>query len=283
MVLFLGDIFVDQDIKLFEFKDIQKYSTYNDGPESREFCRFYTSSASRELDGFDSSIFWSTGFLWKHFRTCGVESWDLQLKELVAHYKNWRAWSHEVHNLPGSSARKFSDNIYSGPGLATTSYSRRERENNNSSAARKNSTSCSPPPPPPPPAKAVVAPPAGQTVVVPVTGQDGSVLHLQVSTVLPGKSQPPPQPQSQPRYKYINPSVPPPGYQDRDSWSSQVEDFLTRPRANKRKVEEDTSAVVGRVKRNNFTARAPVLPPGYRSCRSWTPGRITNSTGETCR
>ena len=244
-----GDITVEPDIKLFEFSDIQKYSTYNDGPESREFCRFFTSSSSRELDGFDSSIFWSTGFLWKHFRTCGVEAWDLQLKELVSHYKNWRAWSHEVHNLPGSS-RKFSDNIYSGPGMASTSYSRRERENNNSSATTRKTSSSSPPPPP---AKAVVAPPAGQTVVVPVTGQDGNVVHLQVSTVFPSKSP------AQPRYKYINPSVPPPGYQD--SWSSQVEDFLTRPRGSKRRLEEDSSTMVGRGKRNNFTAKAPVLPP----------------------
>ena len=250
---------MEEDIKLFEFSDIQKYSTYNDGPESREFCRFYTSSSSRELDGFDSSIFWSTGFLWKHFRTCGVEAWDLQLKELIDHYKNWKAWSHEVHNLPGpgTNKRKYSDNMYSGPARATTSYSRaggreRERENNNSSTtARKMSTSSSPP------AKAMVAPPAGQTVVVPVTGQDGNIVHLQVSTLLPTQSQP----QSQPRYKYINPSVPPPGYHDRDSWSSQVEDFLTRPRANKRKAEEETSGVTERVKRNNFTARAPVLPP----------------------
>ena len=101
----------------------------------------------------------------------------------------------------------------------------------------------------------MMAPPGGQTVVVPVTGQDGKIVHLQVSTLLPSQSQ------SQPRYKYINPSVPPPGYQDRDSWSSQVEDFLTRPRANKRKVEEETSVLTEKVKRNNFTARAPVVPP----------------------
>ena len=101
--MILGDIFVDQDIKLFEFKDIQKYSTYNDGPESREFCRFYTSSASRELDGFDSSIFWSAGLLWKHFKTCGVEKWDSELRNLVEHYRNWREWAHEVHNLPNNN------------------------------------------------------------------------------------------------------------------------------------------------------------------------------------
>ena len=120
-----GDITVEQDVKLFEFSDIQKYSTYNDGPQSRDFCRFYTSSSSRELDGFDSSIFWTAGFLWKHFKTCGAEAWDLELKELVEHYKNWRAWSHEVHNLPGSnSGRKYSDNLYSGPGRPSTSYTR---------------------------------------------------------------------------------------------------------------------------------------------------------------
>ena len=99
----LGEIYIDQDIKLFEFKDIQKYAGYNDGPESREFCRFYTSKAARELDGFDSSIFWSTGLLWKHFKTCGVERWDRELKGLVDHYRNWREWAHEVHNIPNSN------------------------------------------------------------------------------------------------------------------------------------------------------------------------------------
>ena len=42
-----GDIFLDTDIKLFEFEDIQKYSGYNDPPKSKEFCRFYTSSSSK--------------------------------------------------------------------------------------------------------------------------------------------------------------------------------------------------------------------------------------------
>jgi hypothetical protein len=42
-----GEISVDQDIKLFEFCDIQKYSTYNDGPKSKEFCQFHTSSTSK--------------------------------------------------------------------------------------------------------------------------------------------------------------------------------------------------------------------------------------------
>ena len=244
-----GDISVEQDIKLFEFSDIQKYSTYNDGPESKDFCRFYTSSSSRELDGFDSSIFWSTGFLWKHFRTCGVEAWDLQLRELVDHYKNWRCWAHEVHNLPatsGGNAKRFSDNVYSGPGKASTSYRRtREQQNNNTSSSSKLTTL--PPPPPPPP--------AGQTVVVPVPGPDGNILHLQVSSLLPS--------QPQPRFKYINPTVPPPGYPD-TSWSSQVDDFLSRPGQSAMKVKRKLDSEPGgggRIKRTNFTPKAPILAP----------------------
>ena len=130
-----GDLFIDQDIKLFEFVDIQKYSGYNDGPKSKEFCRFYTSSSSKDLDGFDSSIFWSAGLLWKHFKTCGVEKWDLELRELVDHYRNWKAWTHEVHNLPNSNTKKYSD---SGPASTSTSYSRSRRSSGNN-----NTSSCS--------------------------------------------------------------------------------------------------------------------------------------------
>ena len=110
LTFFAGDLYIDQDIKLFEFVDIQKYSGYNDGPKSKEFCRFYTSSSSKLLDGFDSSIFWSAGLLCKHFRTCGVEKWDLEMRELVEHYRNWKAWTHEVHNLPNNPTKRFSDN-----------------------------------------------------------------------------------------------------------------------------------------------------------------------------
>ena len=52
--------------------------------------------------------------MWKFFSTCGVETWDRDLGELVGdkcnssmvvylsqvgHYKNWREWAHTVHNL----------------------------------------------------------------------------------------------------------------------------------------------------------------------------------------
>lgn len=257
-----GDLYIDQDIKLFEFVDIQKYSTYNDGPKSKEFCRFYSSSSSKELDGFDSSIFWSAGLLCKHFRTCGVEKWDMEMRELVDHYRNWKTWTHEVHNLPGhpSQTKKFSDNPYSGPASTSTSYSRERRSsgNNNTVSLKKEPPTpttlpyhC---PPTAPPAPHLTAPPVGQTILVPIPGPDGSLVQVQLSTLptqLPSTIVPGVAKISTPsRYKYINPhmvstmstlntSHPPPGYTPHSkeatshcsTWTNQVDDFLSRPKS----------------------------------------------------
>jgi len=263
-----GDLFVDQDIKLFEFEDIQKYSTYNDGPISKEFCRFYTSSTSKELDGFDSSIFWSAGLLYKHFKTCGVEKWDQQFKDLIEHYRNWKAWTHEVHNLPNNnnnSNKKFSDNPYSGPATTSTSYS---REKKRLPMKIRNSVECSSKPDivvnPASNVSAGItpvlnAPPTGQTVLVPIVGSDGNLVHVQLST-LPSQSAVSPSPAgpTTSRYKYINPhmvpnilnlntSQPPPGYQpntceSKSSWTNQVEDFLSRPAAKRIGGDEISSS-----------------------------------------
>ena len=216
------------------------------------------------MDGFDSSIFWSAGFLWKHFRTCGVEKWDIELKNLIDHYKNWKNWTHEVHNLPNSNnnkqnvlkvmitriltqlnliyLQKYSDNMYSGPASTSTSYSRdrdprdyrEERDktnvNNNSSKVNQSLASSS--------SSAVLsAPGPGQTVMVPIPGPDGNIVHVQLSTVIPPAPGPgPSHVQPQPRFKYINPqllvpNVPPPNHPDAgSSWRSQVDDFLSGPR-----------------------------------------------------
>ena len=287
-----GEIFVDQDIKLFEFKDVQKYSSYNDGPENRDFCRFYTSKAARELDGFDSSIFWSTGLLWKHFKTCGVEKWDKELRGLVEHYRNWREWVHEVHNLPNNNnnnqsmsgsanKRKYSDNVYSGPASTSKSYSRE--------TASKAASSEQPRAPPVSCLPSLSAPGPGQTVMVPIPGPDGHLVHVQLTTVIPQPASVtpgPPQPQ-QPRYKYINPqilvpSVPPPGYQPPSgpggsSWKNQVDEFLHCPktrscspvtsvrRDRKRSLTQSEShATVTSTpvkKKSNFQPRAKIVPP----------------------
>lgn len=242
-----GEIYIDQDIKLFEFKDIQKYAGYNDGPESREFCRFYTSKSARELDGFDSSIFWSTGLLWKHFKTCGVERWDRELKGLVDHYRNWREWAHEVHNIPNNNNnnklgttthKKYSDNAYSGPASTSKSYTReRDTPSTTKSSSSHNDHQRLKPPPASAPVASLTAPGPGQTVMVPLPGPDGNMVHVQLSTIVP-QSVPMTQ---QPRYKYINPqvlvpSVPPPGYKPASgsrgasTWKSQVDEFLHCPK-----------------------------------------------------
>eukprot|EP00088_Acartia_fossae_P043174 TRINITY_DN4544_c0_g1_i1.p1 TRINITY_DN4544_c0_g1~~TRINITY_DN4544_c0_g1_i1.p1 ORF type:complete len:405 (+),score=83.60 TRINITY_DN4544_c0_g1_i1:29-1243(+) len=199
-----GEITVDQDIKLFEFQDIQKYSTYNEGPKAKEFCQFHSSSTSTELDGFDASIFWSAGLLWRHFKTCGVEKWDTELRELVTHYRNWQEWAHKVHNLPDNKkdkTGKFSQNKFSGPASTSGGYKRPSKKRDSSplprsclvndptkksksysksSSSRKvssevPSTSTHPPitsiPPP-------VLP--GQPFAIPVPGSNGQTIQVQL-------------------------------------------------------------------------------------------------------
>jgi len=242
-----GDIFLDQDIKLFEFEDIQKYSSYNDGPKSKEFCRFYSSSSSKDLDGFDSSIFWSAGFLYKHFKTCGVEKWDLEMRDLVSHYKNWRDWAHEVHNIPNSDKKnKFSDNPYSGPASTSTNYSRERRNSGNNNITK--SVLSSPPrrqrsiptiavsynplvAPPSFQPPVLAAPPPGQPITIPIPGPDGSLVQVQLVT-LPTLVPPavPATPSSSSRYKYVNPHHVKPSTSSSSSWTREVDDFLSRPK-----------------------------------------------------
>ncbi|XP_023349490.1 uncharacterized protein LOC111718193 isoform X3 [Eurytemora carolleeae] len=256
-----GDITVDQDIKLFEFTDIQKYSTYNDGPKAKGFCQFHSSSSSKDLDGFDSSIFWSAGLLYKHFRTCGVEQWDIEFKELYTHYRNWKEWHHEVHNLPNKNndkSGKFSNNKFSGPEFISSNYTRsRDRprsKKNNSSPARSSlvndptkpqkhypKTSPSAPlpttpmsvPPPvlpytpmttPPPVLAI--PPPGQTLTLPMMGPNGTTIQVQLMS-LPSVAPPTPQtPEPTPRFNYINPNFSAGAPPQDAKWSSAVDNFL---------------------------------------------------------
>lgn len=183
-----GDIFLDADIKLFEFEDVQKYSGYNDGPRSPEFCRFYTSSNSKELDGFDSSIFWSAGFLFRHFSSCGVEQWDTELRDLVTHYRNWREWAHTVHHV-GPSERGRQEGRRDGYSREEPRGERRgerRRSGNNNTVYKEGP---SPPPQysvPPPPLPSPGPPGApGHPVYLPVAGQPGGMVQVQVVSVPP--------------------------------------------------------------------------------------------------
>jgi len=273
-----GEIFVDPDIKFFEFVDIQKYSGYNDGPKSPEFCQFYTNSKSKELDGFDSAIFWSAGMLHKHFKTCGVEKWDIEFRDLVPHYRNWREWTDQVHNKdPNAPKKRFSDNPYSGPASTSSQYNRHNppTSNNNNLTSTPINKGATPvihynpaviPPPmlAPPPPTVLSNPSPGQTLAVPLASTPtGAPVQVQLVTIPPDHPPgtpivlPPPPPQTAPdpgpgpKFKYINPTMvntsqPPPGYPPstsehkpsvlvnsplpQSSWTSAVDDFLSRPK-----------------------------------------------------
>ena len=97
----------------------------------------------------------------------------------------------------------------------------------------------------------VSAPAPGSTILVPMAGPDGSVVHVQLSTIIPQTNTGVSPTGQQPRFKYINPSIlvpnphiPPPGYppaqsapsslstaESSSSWKDRVDDFLSRPRA----------------------------------------------------
>jgi len=225
-----GDIFLDPDIKLFEFEDVQKYSGYNDGPRSAEFCRFFTSSNSKDLDGFDSSIFWSAGFLFRHFSSCGVEQWDNELQGLKDHYRNWREWAHTVHHV-GSSERGRQEGRRDGYSREEPRGERRgeRRRSGNNNTVHKEGPS---PPPqftvPPPPFPAAPGAP-GHPVFLPVAGQPGGVVQVQLVSLPPGPQGALAPPAQGSRYKYINPHHAPPSLQGASTWTTQVEDFLSRP------------------------------------------------------
>lgn len=275
-----GDIFLDADIKLFEFEDIQKYSGYNDSPKSNEFCRFYTSSSSKELDGFDSSIFWTAGLLWKFFSTCGVETWDRDFGELVGHYKNWREWAHTVHNLDkGEGGRKREEG-------RREDYARDQRSVRRSSGNNNTAMQTSFPPPTPAPATPYSVPPpqivlpraqVAAPAYIPVQSQNGSAVQVQMVTLPPTGASAPPTPGS--RFKYINPHhVPPPLPQvsvvnQSTVWTNQVDDFLSRPsksppsrsstpRKRKRSSkDEEPEQKKTQETGSKFRPKASVLPP----------------------
>ena len=181
--------------------------------------------------------------------------------------------------------------MYSGPASTSTSYSRdrdprdfrdeRDKVNVNNNSNKSNpslaSSSSS--------SGVLSAPCPGQTVMVPIPGPDGNIVHVQLSTVIPPAPVPGPshvQP-PQPRYKYVNPqllipNVPPPNHPDAGySWRSQVDDFLSGPSTRScspvtsklQSIEKrpfsptkDTSTPVK--KKSKFTPKAQILPPSPR-------------------
>ena len=191
-----GDITVENDVKLLDFRDIQKYAGHQEGPKSRRFCRFHktaTSKVSQDislasiynfleqiLDGFDASIFWSSGFLWRNFQTCGVEEWDIEFEEQLPSFKDSRcSYRERKRSLPPLLP----------PSLPPRAELRRERRRNSPPAERDQK-------------RPRLAPPRHMEEELP-----------RMSPALPTS-----------RVMYINPHHQPPSVET--SWTSQVDEFL---------------------------------------------------------
>jgi len=82
-----GQVVVDKDVMLLNMKEV--ITTKEDqpeisGPKGPKFA-FIDRSDDCESDSnssFDLDLFWSVGFLYKHFRSCGLLKWDKQMVNL---------------------------------------------------------------------------------------------------------------------------------------------------------------------------------------------------------
>ncbi len=68
-----GDIRVDRMVKLYDGPSVQAYQVddLSDGPASPRFGLV----EEEDKVSFDANLFWTVGLLFKHFGTCGVQSW----------------------------------------------------------------------------------------------------------------------------------------------------------------------------------------------------------------
>jgi len=82
----LGDVHVDGMVKLYDLRSIQMHCIDYDsrGPKSGWFGlvdpRIADTPDSKVH--FDANMFWTVGLLYKHYGTCGVEDWDIEIAEM---------------------------------------------------------------------------------------------------------------------------------------------------------------------------------------------------------
>jgi len=81
-----GQVVVDKDVMLLNMKEV--IATKEDrpdisGPKGPKFA-FVERSDESDSDSasFDLDLFWSVGFLFKHFKSCGLMKWDRQMGEV---------------------------------------------------------------------------------------------------------------------------------------------------------------------------------------------------------
>jgi len=83
----LGDVHVDGMVKLYDLRSIQMHCIDYDsrGPKSGWFGlvdpRIADTPDSKVH--FDANMFWTVGLLYKHYGTCGVEDWDIEIAEMA--------------------------------------------------------------------------------------------------------------------------------------------------------------------------------------------------------
>lgn len=83
----LGDVHVDGMVKLYDLRSIQMHCIDYDsrGPKSGWFGlvdpRIADTPDSKVQ--FDANMFWTVGLLYKHYGTCGVEDWDIEMAEMA--------------------------------------------------------------------------------------------------------------------------------------------------------------------------------------------------------
>ena len=88
----LGDVHVDGMVKLYDLRSIQMHFMDYDsrGPKSTWFG-LVDPRVTSTPDGrvrFDANMFWTVGLLYKHYGTCGVQDWDIEMAEM-ANTENW--------------------------------------------------------------------------------------------------------------------------------------------------------------------------------------------------
>ena len=95
----LGDIHVDSMVKLYDLKSVQTHFVDIDcrGPKSQWFC-LVDPRVTPTPDGkiqFDANMFWTVGLLYKHYNTCGIESWDDEISFMAGTHRLAENSAHE--------------------------------------------------------------------------------------------------------------------------------------------------------------------------------------------
>jgi len=79
-----GHVIIEKDVVLLTMSDVigvQEDHPNMYGPKGPDFG-FSSNDAEGDESEFDKDLYWSVGFLHKHFKTCGLMKWDRQLASL---------------------------------------------------------------------------------------------------------------------------------------------------------------------------------------------------------